>query len=261
MRKRIFFDIETSPNVVLSWRTGYNLSIGPENILKERAIICICWKWEGEDEVYSLTWDKKQSDKSLLKAFIKELNKADEICGHNSDRFDVKWLRTRCAFYSLPMFPKYQSLDTLKMAKSGFNFNSNKLDYIAQFLNVVKKTETGGFDLWKKVVLDNNSEALQQMVDYCKNDVTILEGVFAKLRPYVEHKFNYATLHGEEKYCCPECGSYNIKLKKTYTTKMGVLKHSMGCCDDLNHSNYTISNKTYMTYLQDTIKNNKKVVL
>jgi DNA polymerase elongation subunit (family B) len=259
MKKRIFFDIETSPNVVLSWRTGYNLNIGPENILKERAIICICWKFEDEDEIHSLTWDKKHSDKAMLKAFIKELNKATEICGHNSDRFDLKWLRTRCLFHSIDIFPKYQTLDTLKMAKSGFYFNSNKLDYIAQFLGVGKKTETGGFDLWKKVVLDSDAEALQLMVDYCKNDVLILEEVYKKMQPYVEHKMNYATLNGEQKYCCPECGSANVRKDKTYTTKMGVLKHSMTCFAG-RHPKFTISNKTYMKFLEDQVRMNKKVV-
>ena len=82
-RKRLFFDIEVSPNVVLSWRTGYNLTITPYDIIQERAIICICWKWEGKDEVHSLTWDKKQNDKAMLKAFLKEVNKSQAplLCG------------------------------------------------------------------------------------------------------------------------------------------------------------------------------------
>ena len=42
--KRLFFDIETSPNIVYSWRTGYNLTITTENIITERAIICISYK-------------------------------------------------------------------------------------------------------------------------------------------------------------------------------------------------------------------------
>ncbi len=100
-----------------------------DNIVKERAIICVCWKWEGEDEVHALTWDKNQDDKTLLKKFIKELNKADEIIGHNGDRFDIKWLRTRCIFHDIDMFPTYRTIDTLKYAKSSFYFNSNKLDY------------------------------------------------------------------------------------------------------------------------------------
>lgn len=103
-RKRLFFDIETSPNIVTSWRIGYNLNISPDNIIHERAIICVCWKWEGEDEVHSLTWDKNQNDKQLLKKFIKVLNSADEIIGHNGDRFDIKWLRTRCIFHDIDMF-------------------------------------------------------------------------------------------------------------------------------------------------------------
>src|SRR6056297_181468 len=51
-RKRLYFDIETSPNVTLTWRTGYKLNIPHDNIMEERAIICICYKWEGSDEVY-----------------------------------------------------------------------------------------------------------------------------------------------------------------------------------------------------------------
>jgi len=72
-KKRLFFDIETSFNIGIFWRAGYNQSIRPDDIIHERAIICVCWKWEGEDKVYSLTWDKNQSDKNLLEEFIKVL--------------------------------------------------------------------------------------------------------------------------------------------------------------------------------------------
>lgn len=53
--KRLFFDIETSPNIGYFWRTGYNLSITPDCIINERKIICISYKWETEDKIYSLT--------------------------------------------------------------------------------------------------------------------------------------------------------------------------------------------------------------
>jgi DNA polymerase elongation subunit (family B) len=94
IRKRLFFDIESSFNIGIFWRSGYNLTIQPDDIIKERAIICVSWKWEGKDEVHHLQWDENQCDKKLLKAFIKQLNKADEIIAHNGDRFDIKWLRT-----------------------------------------------------------------------------------------------------------------------------------------------------------------------
>ena len=119
--KRLFFDIETSPNVVFSWNVGYKLMIPPDNILKERAIICICWKWAGEAKVHELHWDNGD-DKELLVKFSEILNSADEIIGHNSDNYDIKWIRTRCIFHGIPLFPDYTQIDTLKLAKAGFRF-------------------------------------------------------------------------------------------------------------------------------------------
>jgi DNA polymerase elongation subunit (family B) len=254
MRKRLFFDIEVSPNIVFSWRAGYKLNIDHDNIIEERKIICICWKWEGKDEIYSLQWDKKQDDKKLLKDFIKILDSAHEIVGHNSDKFDVKWLRTRCLFHGVDMFPNYVSIDTLKHAKSGFYFNSNKLNYIAKFLNVGQKMDNGGFDTWRKIVLDKDEAALNTMVEYCKQDVAILEKVYNKLQPYIKNKSHYGTLWNEEKYSCPECSSYNVGLHKRYTTNMGTLRYSMQC-NECKKVKFTISHKSYQDLLTYKITN------
>ena len=249
-RKRLFFDIETSPNIVLSWRTGYNLTITPFDILHERAVICVSWKWEGQDEVHSLTWDKNQNDKKMLKEFVKELNKADEAIAHNGDRFDIKWLRTRCIYHDIDMRATYDTIDTLKLAKSGFNFNSNKLDYIAQFLGVGRKLETGGLDLWKKVCLEKCSDSLKKMVEYCEQDVIILEKVFQRLNPYTKPKKHYAVLRGGEKFECPECGRL-ANYKEVRTTAAGTIQHVMQCSDRKEcRKTFRISNKTYMDYLK-----------
>jgi DNA polymerase elongation subunit (family B) len=110
-RKRLYFDIETSPNIGFFWQSGYKLNIGYQNILKERAIICICYKWEGEKDVQAFTWDKKQSDKKMLQDFIKVVDTADELVGHNGDKFDLSWIRTRCLFHGIQMFPNYTTID------------------------------------------------------------------------------------------------------------------------------------------------------
>ena len=115
-RKRLYFDIETSPNVGLFWSAGYKQNIDYSNIIKERAIICICYKWEDEKETYALTWDSKQDDKKMLIEFIKIANQADELIGHNGDKFDLAWIRTRCLFHKIDMFPKYTTIDTLKIS-------------------------------------------------------------------------------------------------------------------------------------------------
>ena len=93
--KRLFWDIETSPNVVLSWRVGYDLNIAQDNIIKERAIICIGYKWEGDKQAHVIHWDKNQCDKAMLKKFLEVAAEADEMVAHNGDKFDIKWFKTR----------------------------------------------------------------------------------------------------------------------------------------------------------------------
>lgn len=249
--KRLFFDIETSPNIVLSWRTGYKLNIGHDSILQERGIICICYKWENEKEVYALTWDKKQNDKKMLQEFIKVAKSADQLIAHNGDRFDIKWVQTRCLYHRIPSFPKYQTLDTLKVAKSHFYFNSNRLDYIARFLGFDGKSDMSYSD-WKEILLDKSQEAMDKMVAYCKKDVTLLEDVYKELAKYTEPKIHTGVLEGGEKWSCGHCGSEDVYCNKTKVTKMGTIRREMHCKSCGGYS--TISNKSYMNYLQEKMK-------
>jgi uncharacterized protein YprB with RNaseH-like and TPR domain len=225
--KRLFFDIETSPNLVYSWNVGYKQQIDYHNIVKERAVICICWKWEGEKEVHELHWDKNQSDKKMLQEFVKVANQADEMVGHNSENFDIKWIRTRCVYHGIPMFPKYASLDTLKKARGGFRFNSNRLDYISTFLGAKGKTSTG-FGLWTKV-MDGDEAAMAKMIKYCKNDVKILEDVYKKLSNYIVNNVHHGALKGRPKHTCPECGEDNCTVSKRRTTASGMIKVQLQC--------------------------------
>lgn len=243
--KRLFFDIETSQVYFRGWRTGKQW-VSAEQITKDKKIICISYKWQYENEVKTLVWDKRQSDKQLIKKFIKTLGEADEIIAHNGDRFDVKEIRTRAIQEGLLMFPKYRTFDTLKKARKYFNFHSNKLDYLGRVLNVGKKLDHEGRELWDKVEAGNKT-ALKKMVDYCEQDVLLLEDVFHVLSPYIDHNTNHAIQLGGQKYDCPNCGSHKVSLCHTDTTPMGYIKRHMKC-----HSckkQYHISNKSYLAYL------------
>lgn len=249
--KRLFFDIETSPNIGLFWTSGYKLNISHDSIIKERAIICICYKWAGDDKIYSLQWDNNQDDKKLLEKFILVANEADEIVGHNGDRFDLPWIRTRCLYHRIPVFPNYSTLDTLKSARSKFKFNSNKLDYIAKFLGIGQKTHTG-YDLWKKVVLDKDKESLDYMVEYCKNDVELLEKVYNEMSTYIPAKTHHGVLNDGEKYSCPECGSEDMKFSKKRYSALGTPRIQLQCGNC--HKYHTVSNTIYENKLASEVE-------
>ena len=92
--RRLFVDIETSPNICFTWRTGRKITLQPESILTERAIICICYKWGDQKTIHALKWNNGD-DTELLKEFAEVAGRADEIVGHNLDRFDMPWISTR----------------------------------------------------------------------------------------------------------------------------------------------------------------------
>jgi DNA polymerase elongation subunit (family B) len=227
-KKRLYFDIEVSPNIGLFWEAGYKKNIDHSNIIKERAIICICYKWEGEKEVHSLHWDAKQSDKKLLEQFIKVANTAQELVGHNGDRYDLAFVRTRCLFHGIHMFPNYVTIDTLKISRSKFKFNSNKLDYIAQFLGMGSKIKTE-FGMWKDILLNKDNEAMDKMIKYCKMDVILLEKVHNQLATHILPKVNYAIINGGDRGSCPECGSNDLVRSMPRISATGVKKITYNC--------------------------------
>lgn len=228
--KRLFVDIETSPNLGFFWDAGFKKTIGYENIVKERAIICIGYKWEHDDDVQHLNWDSKQDDKKLLETFVKVLDEADEIVAHNGDRFDLPWIRTRCLKYNIPMQSSYKTIDTIKLSKNKFRFNSNRLDYIAKFLGVGEKIHTE-YQLWIDTVLHKSKQALDEMITYCKNDVLILEKVYHKLAPYVEPSTHIGVLNGNGKASCPSCGCQNSRSRGRFVSAVGYVKQIRQCKD------------------------------
>lgn len=226
--RRLFFDIEVSPNIVFSWRVGFNLNLFPENIIEERKIICIGYKWEHEKKARILTWDKNQNDRKMIGEFLKIIDSADELVLQNGVRFDVPWFKTRCIYHGLQCRPDYLVTDTLKLARKIFYFNSNKLDYMAKFLGMEGKIKTD-FSLWKNIVLHKDQKALDKMVKYCLKDVIILEKVYNKIKLFAKDSTHVGVMSGYEKFSCPKCASRNVTKQRTIVKASGALTHNFKC--------------------------------
>ena len=243
--KRLFFDLETSPNIMFSWRAGYKINLTHDNIIKERAIICACYKWENEDKVYSIEWDKGD-DKKLVEELSKIIGEADEVVAHNGNKFDMKWFRTRNLIHGLPPLPSYKSVDTLTIARKYFYFNSNRLDYLGQILLGEGKVDVH-YDLWKRICLDNEPSAMREMVYYCKKDVELLERIYKKLAVYDTPKTHVGAYLKRDRWSCAHCGSENVTVSKTRKTPKGMVQKQMRCSDCCGY--YTIAEKVWRDYL------------
>lgn len=214
--KRLILDIEVTPDEVYVWETGWKVTIPYVNIIEERKIIMIGWKWEGERQTHCEVWDG-EDDYELLKRFAPVLEQADVVIGHNSTRFDLPWIRTRAAHHRIPIIPILKEYDTFQVAKRVFKFNSNALGYIAPFLGIGQKIKTD-YQLWRDVKA-GDEKALARMVRYCKNDVKMTEQVYHIIENYGPLKTHEGVVMGRGKESCPRCGSLHTQYRGTATRK------------------------------------------
>lgn len=245
--KRLILDIETSYNIVKSWRIGHKIFLDYDNIIQENAIICVAYKWYGEDTSTVLTWNKG-NDMDLISQLMPVLNEADELVGHNLERFDLPFILTQAVKYGHTILPRYKVSDTLKIAKRYYRFPNNKLDTIAQFLGVGKKVEHRGLPMWDDVILRNDSAALDEMCIYCVGDIIVTEKVFDKLQSVCASPTNHAVANGYGKHTCPECGNTNATLLKTNITSAGTITKTLQCntCNTV----YVVNNLNFKKYYE-----------
>jgi hypothetical protein len=124
------------------------------------------------------------------------------------------------------MLPNYKQFDTLKIARNKLYLNSNRLDYISKLLGFEGKINISP-EVWSKVILLNDKDALNEMLDYCDEDVRQLEKVYNELK-YIENPYFHAgVLNGEIKSTSPISGSVDIEHVKSITTSAGTIKHIM----------------------------------
>lgn len=226
--RRLFWDIETSPNLLAAFRVGHKVSVGYQSIFEERGIICLCWKWQGEKAVHHLQWDGNQDDRQLLEEFQPIIDSADEVVAHNGDHYDIKFMNTRMAAWGIKPRQEHKTIDTLAWARRKFYFNSNRLDYIAKFFGYEGKIHTD-FDLWKCIKLKRCDKCMRKMVRYCKQDVRVLEWVYNHLEPFNKPKSHAGVMKGRPKTSCPRCGHERSIITQHRTTASGTKRVSLQC--------------------------------
>src|SRR3990167_7695152 len=239
--KICFFDIETSYNKIAAFQIGYNLSILPQQILEERKIITISWIFEGQKKASYMHWDRINGvgdDTRMIEEFIYVLKAADVAVAQNGDRFDIKHLKTRALLLGLEPLTNIATIDTLKLNRANFAFNSNKLDYVAKVLGGKGKDKMELQD-WIDIVEHNDEKKLQKMIKYNQRDVIELRDIFWKILPYCEKlpvPLAKLTKIGRESHgeVCPMCASVMLESKGYRYLVRNVYRRFV--CKDCGHN-------------------------
>jgi RNase_H superfamily len=212
--KILLFDIETAPSLGYSWNKYETTILKFE---KEWYMLSFAYKWLGQKEVivkalpdYPNYSKDHSDDKALVTDLWNLFNEADLIIGQNLDKFDIRKANTRFLYHGLTPPEPYKTVDTLKLAKKYFAFNSNKLDDLGEFLGVGRKVKHEGIEMWLGCMA-GDPKAWAKMKKYNKQDVLLLEKIYNKFRPWHKSHPNI-TIKGD-KLACPVCGSPKVQKR------------------------------------------------
>lgn len=174
-------------------------------------------KWFDQQEVhitglpdFKRYEEDKTNDLELVRSLWDVVNFADIIVAHNGDAFDIKKTNARFIHHDLPPPSTYKTIDTLKIARKHFKFESNSLNDLASYLELGSKLPHAGFRMWKGCMA-GDTEAWEMMKQYNVHDVTLLEQVYLKLRPWASEHPNLNMYTHEDN--CPTCQSPKVQRR------------------------------------------------
>lgn len=225
--KVVLLDIETAPNLGWIWGKYEQDVIAFE---QQWFLLCFSYRWltaEGDGvrccalPDYDGYAEAPTHDGKLTQALWGVFDEADVIIAHNGDAFDIKKANAKFIQHELPPPSPYKTIDTLKIAKKHFKFESNKLNDLGEYLGVGHKASTGGFGLWKRC-MDGDVDAWEKMRAYNVQDVALLEKVYYKLRPWSSSHPNLSLYSNSNDLRCPTCGSEHIQKRGSAYTRLQV---------------------------------------
>lgn len=165
-----------------------------DDLFKPRYIISWAASYVGDKKIWSDCVTPKEarkwSDKRILPRLQELMDSADILAGHNLDAFDLKHCNARFLLNDIEPIVGKKTLDTLKIARSKFKFESNRLDYISQILGFRPKDDIRNSD-WLKIVTTGDEKTLAKVLKYNKGDVRNGKAVLERLMKYSGKRTNY----------------------------------------------------------------------
>jgi DNA polymerase elongation subunit (family B) len=206
--KILLFDIETAPSLGWVWGKWQTDVIEFD---KDWHLLSFAWKWLDEKKINVLAlpdfpgYDRnRECDKKLVTELWKLLSEADVVVGHNIDKFDIRKANARFVIHGLKPPSPYKTVDTLKLSRSKFKYDSNRLDDLGRYLGVGRKLPNTGKSLWLGC-MSGDKRSWAMMRRYNAQDVALLERVYLKLRAWSTTHPNLSFFTRADS--CPVCQS------------------------------------------------------
>lgn len=246
----LLIDIETMFQIFGGFGR-FNQNFSEAQVFENSKLLCACAKWLGSQHMIEISpedfseWHTPGTQEAMLWKAWNLLDRAEYVIAHNVS-FDTKMLNAFFITNGLPKPSPYRIIDTLRIARQNFRFDSNKLDSLGKFLGVGRKVDHTGIALWMDCY-KGDTDAWRHMIEYNVQDVLLLEDVYYKLRPWDKNHPNLS-IHFDDEERCGVCLSKDLrdtgKLASTNTSRFPL--YQCGGCGAWQRLRYSEkrSNKT-----------------
>lgn len=227
----LYYDIERFAGLASVWQQYET------NVIKwhRHPMICsIAWQWAHEKQVYCVALphfskfykENPFDNRLVMEAFHPVFDRADVTIAHNGRRFDEKHVRTEFAIKGMDVISPHYHVDTLRICKSEFGFESNSLSAVADRLGVKhKKMKHQGYDMWDRCE-KGDPKAWANMILYNMQDIRVLREVEKRIGPWYSRYPDLSNMRRD--WNCPYCGSSRRKFK-SYKYNLASVKKQYRC--------------------------------
>jgi RNase_H superfamily len=229
--KILLFDVENAPTRGWVWNNYQDNLIKTDH---DWYLLSFAYKWAHENSVkicalpdYSRYKRNKEDDRELCRDLWKVFDEADIVIAHNCDRFDVRKANARFLVHGMKPPSGYKTIDTLKVARRYFKFNSNKLNDLGAYLGLGEKLPHTGAHLWFGC-MEGDIDSWELMKRYNIQDVRLLEKVYYRMRPWITNHPNLNLYTFSEG--CPKCRSQHVQ-KRGFEMRLTTKRQRYQCQD------------------------------
>jgi hypothetical protein len=218
----LYVDIETQPDLVYTWGVYEQNAIA---VKEHWQLLSYSAEWQDGKVITKGLCDYKGykaggDDYDLAQDVWSLLDEADIVVAHNGVDFDLKALTARFIAHGMKPPSPYKIVDTKRGLKSVSRFSSNKLDWIGQQLEIGKKIDTGGWNLWLGCMA-GDKKSWAKMKKYNRHDVVLLKRLYKLLSPWIRQP-NTGAWTSRPSCPNPACGSLKLTARGYARSKTRV---------------------------------------
>lgn len=206
--KRLFIDIEVSRDIVAGYGPKHEFKV--VKTIQHQELMCFAYKWAGEKKIHFVSRHDFKTYQDFIRFLAHLLGTADIVIAHNGDKFDIRMINRFCVLHFVTPPAPYKSVDTLKVARRYFKFQSNSLRDLAEFLGLGTKESITYADLEDDFMTDKPAKKTVKLMEkYNKMDVELLEKIYLRFLPWISNHPNLGDIT-QTNGVCPKCESTNV---------------------------------------------------